>query len=100
MAEGRSREELERATVRVPPDVVRRAFPSETVVLNLDTERYYGLNETAGEMLEALARHGRVRPAAEDVAERYGKPVEEVQDDLAGLCLDLERRGLIELDFS
>jgi DNA-binding CsgD family transcriptional regulator len=40
--------------VRVPQHVVHRAFPARTVVLNLETGKYHGLNPTAGRMLTAL----------------------------------------------
>ena len=39
---------------RLPQHVVHRSFVAETVVLNLRTGKYHGLNPTAGRMLEAL----------------------------------------------
>ena len=40
--------------VTVPQHVVYRSFPTETVVLNLNTGKYHGLNATAGRMLDEL----------------------------------------------
>ena len=60
--------------VRVPDHVVHRSFVAETVVLNLQTGRYHGLNPTAGRMLEVLDDKGSVREAASVLAEEYGQP--------------------------
>ena len=52
--------------VRVPDHVVYRDFAEQTVVLNLRTGRYHGLNETSSQMLDALrddADRGRRRAA-------------------------------------
>jgi hypothetical protein len=84
--------------VRVPKHVVYRSLPSETIVLNLQTGRYHGLNPTAGRMLEALERSPSVREAADAVAEEHSQPQEVVARDMRELCGALRARGLIELD--
>lgn len=83
---------------RLPQHVVYRVFPSETVVLNLQTGRYHGLNPTAGSMLEALEQARCVRDAAATVAERYDQPRAAVEQDMCELCSLLLARGLLELD--
>jgi hypothetical protein len=84
--------------VTVPQHVVHRSFPSETVVLNLQTGKYHGLNPTAGRMLEVLAKEGLVREAAAVVAEEYGQPPAATERDICDLCESLIERGLIEID--
>jgi Coenzyme PQQ synthesis protein D (PqqD) len=88
------------AKVRVPQHVVYRSFPSETVVLNLNTGRYHGLNATAGRMLEQLERAACVRDAAAALADGYELPQGVVENDLCALCASLLARGLIEADGS
>jgi hypothetical protein len=84
--------------VRVPQSVVYRSFPSETVVLNLETGKYHGLNPTAGRMLEVVSAADSVRAAAAELAVEYGRPAAEIEDDLCGLCRSLLERKLIEID--
>jgi len=95
------RQELETdvlgATARVPDHIVYRSFAMETVMLNLKTGRYHGLNPTAGAMLAELESSDTVAEAAVRLAARYGQPPETVERDLCELCLDLLDRGLIEL---
>jgi predicted urease superfamily metal-dependent hydrolase len=88
---------LPTSRVRVPSHVVYRSLPSETVVLNLQTGKYHGLNPTAGSMLEALQQASCVRDAAAVVAGEYGQPQTKVEQDMCELCNGLLARGLIEL---
>jgi hypothetical protein len=76
---------------------VHRSFAHETVVLNLKSGRYHGLNPTAGRMLAELETGARVGEIAERLAEVYERPVVEIERDLTELCLDLLARNLIEL---
>jgi hypothetical protein len=84
--------------VEIPHHVVYRSFPSETVVLNLQTGKYHGLNPTAGAMLAALERSGSVRQAVGLLAQQYVRAPGEVEQDVRALCSALLERGLIELD--
>jgi hypothetical protein len=81
--------------VRIPEHVVHRAFAAETVVLNIKTGRYHGLNPVAGNMLETLERFGGVRESAAYLAELYGQPLAVIEADLTTLCEELAERGLI-----
>ena len=85
------------ARVRVPQHVVFREFPAETVVLNLQTEQYHGLNPTAGAMLTELGRSSTVSEAAAAVARQFDRNETEVRGHVLGLCSQLLERGLIEI---
>jgi hypothetical protein len=89
---------LPTSRVRVPQHVVYRRLPTETVVFNLQTGKYHGLNATAGSMLEALERASSVHEAAAAVAEEYAQPQAVIERDMCELCDGLRTRGLIELD--
>jgi hypothetical protein len=88
---------LSTSSIKVPRHVVYRSFPTESVVLNLETGKYHGLNATAGAMLEALDNDTSIRDAAAVLAGRYGKPVELIEKDMLQLCRLLSERGLIEV---
>ncbi len=86
--------------VKVPQHVVYRSFPSETVVLNLQTGKYHGLNATAGRMLDELERAACVRDAAAALADSYEQSQSVVENDVCELCRALLSRGLVEIDTS
>lgn len=84
------------SSVRLPEHVVHRAFAAETVVLNLETGQYHGLNPVAGRMVEVLEQVGSVQEAARQLAAEYEQPRETIEADLCGLCADLAERGLLD----
>jgi hypothetical protein len=86
------------ARIRVPEHVVYRAFPDETVILNLQTGRYHGLNPTGRQMLDALERADSVAAALSELTEHYDVSPGELERDLRGLCAGLLERNLVEID--
>jgi hypothetical protein len=85
-------------TVTVPDHVVFRVFAAETVVLNINTGQYHGLNPVAGEMLETLQGTPNLRQAAKALADEFEQPLERIEHDLRAFCDDLVSRGLLEID--
>jgi len=85
------------ATAVVPKHVVYRDFVNETVILNLETGRYHGVNHTGGEILAALERSETIGAAAERLAAEHDQPLEDVERHVSAFCTDLADRGLIEL---
>lgn len=93
-----TQDSLLEAKVTVPQSVVFRSFPTETVVLNLQTGKYHGLNPTAGKMLQALTEADSVRAAAAAVAAEYDASAATIEIDICDLCQNLLDRGLVERD--
>lgn len=83
---------------RIPEHVIYQSFDSETIVLNLKTGRYHGLNTTAARMLELLGQHQSVDDVAAVVADEFGQPVATVASDVRELCDELTARDLLEVD--
>lgn len=92
-----STSELLAARVRLPQHVVHRSFVAETVVLNLHTGQYHGLNPTAGRMLEALDAAPTAGAAVPELALEYGVEPAQIESDMSALCQGLLERGLIEI---
>jgi hypothetical protein len=88
-----------RASARVPEHVIYRSFGSETVLLNLQTGHYHGLNPTGGRLMELLEEtKGQVAEAVDRLAGEYGESSADIAPDLADFCAQLEERGLLEID--
>jgi hypothetical protein len=81
----------------IPQHVVYRDFVTETVVLNLETGEYHGLNRTGGLILTVLERAETIGAAARTLADEYGSALAEVERDVCAFCTDLLARGLIRL---
>jgi coenzyme PQQ synthesis protein D (PqqD) len=93
----RLRSELLSSRAEIPDHVVYRSFVSETVILNLNTGRYHGVDPSGGVMLELLDKLESVEEASAALARKYGLPLEQAADDLCDFCVELNERGLIEL---
>lgn len=85
------------AQITIPQHVVHRAFPTETVLLNLNTGKYHGLNPTAGRMFEVLEATENLQAAASRLSTDFELPPEVVEADLNDLCVGLVERGLLEV---
>lgn len=84
--------------LRIPDHVVHRPFASETVVLNLKTGRYHGLNPTAGRMFELLGAGNDLGEIAARLATEFSRPAAEIEQDLRELSEQLLERGVLEPD--
>jgi Coenzyme PQQ synthesis protein D (PqqD) len=82
----------------VPPVVVHRSFVAETVLLNVETGYYHGLDEVGGTFFERLQESSTLGEAAARLAEEYAQPVQRIQEDLAAFCAELQERGLVALE--
>jgi coenzyme PQQ synthesis protein D (PqqD) len=85
------------ARLRLPQHVVHRSFVAETVVLNLETGKYHGLNPIAGRMLDVLDEAPTVRTAATLIAAEYEVDQTTVEADFVVFCRDLLDRKLVEI---
>jgi Coenzyme PQQ synthesis protein D (PqqD) len=86
------------AQVRIPDDVILRELGDETVLLNLQTGQYFGLNQTGGRMFAVLAEVGDVAEAVKLIAAEYEQPADVIQRDVDELCTELAAQSLIILD--
>jgi Coenzyme PQQ synthesis protein D (PqqD) len=91
-------EEMRVATVVMPNEVVHRRFEAQTLLLNIGTSQYHGLNPTGGRILELVQESGgQIADATRRLAEEYRVDAEEIAEDVASFCADLVERGIIRL---
>jgi hypothetical protein len=83
--------------VVVPKHVVFRALPSETVLLNIQTGRYHGMDKTGSRFFEVLREGDDLQSALAALAKEYDAPEERIRRDLIDYCSELLSGGLIEL---
>jgi hypothetical protein len=86
------------ARVTMPSHVAVRRIADETVILNLSTGEYHGLDGTGSAFLEALQSRARVDGALEELLTRYDVSRERLDADLREFCAKLVARGLIVLE--
>ena len=87
-----------RCRAKLPSNVVSRSFVAESVLLDVDTGRYFKLDRTAGEMLDVLVAEPSLAAAAVQLARRGWGVADLLVADLAELCRELEGLGLLRLE--
>jgi hypothetical protein len=84
--------------LRVRPDVLSRQLEDETVLLDLASGTYFGLNEVGASIWAMLREEASVAEMREKILGSFeGVSADTVAKDLDHLLTDLEGRGLIEV---
>ena len=83
--------------IRVPKDVLISRLQEESVLLNLDNESYYGLDDVGTRMLSVLNSSDSVQAAWLQLVDEYDVDREVLRDDLVSLVERLLEQGLVEV---
>jgi len=83
--------------VKLPDDVLISSLQEESVILNLDTERYFGLDDVGTRMLSVLTTSASIEEAYNLLREEYEVDDDVLKQDLLALVDQLVDQGLIEI---
>ena len=84
--------------VRVPDDVLISNLQQESVILNLDSERYYGLDDVGTRFLSVLNTSDSIESAYEILRHEYDVDGPVLRRDLLSLVEQLLEQGLVKLE--
>jgi hypothetical protein len=87
-------------SVHVPEHVLTRVVDGELVVLNLDNEQYYGLDEVGTAMWQALTAAPTISVAVHELLTVYDIDEATLTQDVENLLQELSARGLVEVNQS
>lgn len=82
--------------VTVPAGVMFRDLDGEAVLLELETGRYYSLNETGTRMWILLQEHGSVETAFHALLDEYDIAEDRLRRELLGFVDILATRRLLQ----
>ena len=83
--------------VQIPDDVLISNLQDESVILNLDSERYYGLGDVGTRILTLLSSSASIEAAYQSLVEEYDVDPEALRHDLFALIEKLAAQGLIHI---
>jgi coenzyme PQQ synthesis protein D (PqqD) len=81
--------------VTVPDDVLISKLQEESVILNLDSERYYGLDDVGTRFLSALTTSDSIETAYQRLRNEYDVDPQVLRSDLLALIENLIDQGLL-----
>lgn len=83
--------------VGIPENVLFRQLEDESVLLHLNKEMYYGLDDIGTRMWIVLAESESIREAFDVLTAEYDIEPDALKNDLIGLIENLMNKGLIEI---
>lgn len=84
--------------VTVPDEVLISNLQDESVILNLNSERYFGLDDVGTRMFSALAESKTIEAAYERLRAEYDVDPQLLRNDLTSLIENLLQQGLVTID--
>ena len=81
--------------VTVPDDVLISHLQEESVILNLDSERYFGLDDVGTRFLSVLTSSESIEAAYERLRDEYDVDSDVLRQDLLALVENLIDQGLL-----
>ena len=79
-----------------PAHVMFRELDGEAVLLNLQNETYYGLDEVGTRMWMLLSTSDSVQAAIDTLLEEFDVASDILEQDMARMINDLKSHGLLE----
>jgi hypothetical protein len=81
----------------IPTDVVMREIAEESVILDLNTSTYYGLEGIGTRIWQVVTTSANLQQAFDTLLSEYDVNVETLADDFTKLLEELVAFGLLEL---
>lgn len=82
------------------PDVVFRELEGESVLLNLETGIYFGLNTTGTRMWRLIEEHHLLEPVLAALEREFDAPRPRLETELLAWVSQLEDKGLLRREQS
>lgn len=83
--------------VKIPDDVLISNLQDESVILNLDSERYYGLDSIGTRILSVLTTSDSIEAAYDRLVQEYDVDDQVLREDLLALVENLVEQGLVQI---
>ena len=85
------------ASVEIPEGVLHRELSGETVILNLNNEHYFGLDEVGTKIWQELSSSSSIQQAFDKLLAEYDVDSSTLEKDFIELLDKLIEQGLIGL---
>lgn len=84
-------------TVTISPDVISQEVSGETVILDLGSEHYFGLDETGTRIWQLIEQTGDLQAVYTQMLAEYEVEAEQLLEDLGTLVEQIAELGLVTL---
>ena len=85
-------------TVKVSENVLFQQINNECVLLNMESEQYFGLDDVGARIWEILSEDGDTEKAVAKLQAEYNADEQTLRNDLSQLLSELESEKLISVE--
>lgn len=85
-------------TIAPSPDVISQEVSGETVLLDLESENYYGLDEVGTRIWQLIKETDQLQSIFDTLLKEYDVSEERLQLDMTTLLTEIEGMGLVKLE--
>jgi Coenzyme PQQ synthesis protein D (PqqD) len=85
-------------TIALSPDVISQEVSGETVLLDLESENYFGLDEVGTRIWQLIKETNELQSIFDTLIEEYDVSPERLELDLSTLLTEIEGLGLVTLE--
>jgi predicted transcriptional regulator len=97
--EPQPRPPLDLSTIVVPSaDVLVQELDGEAVLLNLDSERYFGLDDVGTRVWQHLLEHRLLERVCEEMEKEYEVDASRLRSDVLKLIEELIEAGIVKVE--
>ena len=89
---------LETHKITISEQALSQEVNGETVILDLKSESYFGLDEVGTRIWQLLREHGDVQKTFDTMLEEFDVDTDTLASDMKNLIDDLTEKGLISSD--
>jgi hypothetical protein len=89
---------LETQKITISEQALSQEVNGETVILDLKSESYFGLDEVGTRIWQLLQEHGDVKKTFDTMLEEFDVDADTLASDMKNLIDDLTEKGLISSD--
>jgi len=85
-------------TIALSPDVISQEVSGETVLLDLESENYFGLDEVGTRIWQLIKETNELQSIFDTLMKEYDVSEARLQLDLTTLLTEIEGLGLVKLE--
>ena len=85
-------------TITLSPEVISQEVSGETVLLDLESENYFGLDEVGTRIWQLIKESGDLRAIYDTLLAEYEVEEEQLHTDLEALLGEIAGLGLVKME--
>ena len=91
---------LETQKITISEEALSQEVNGETVILDLKSESYFGLDEVGTRIWQLLQEHGDVRKTSDVMLDEFDVEEDQLENDMSALLDEMLEKGLLHVEES